>query len=134
MTPDLQMSVLCDDVRQEQNGKFILVGLFDVVGMAEVPGVFPRICVVNRWCSGQGEFQETTRIVVAEDGQPVVETKAIPVRLQNPEATATNIAWLMNVRFTRAGVHWVEILLDGDMKLRYPLRVNRIQSGRTAPA
>ena len=25
--PDLQFSVLCDDVRREENGKFILIGL-----------------------------------------------------------------------------------------------------------
>ena len=28
LTPDLQASLLCDDVRQERNGKFILIGIF----------------------------------------------------------------------------------------------------------
>jgi len=29
MLPDLQSSLICDDVRQERNGKFMLIGLFD---------------------------------------------------------------------------------------------------------
>ena len=28
MIPDLQASLLCDDVRQENNGKFMLIGIF----------------------------------------------------------------------------------------------------------
>ena len=32
LTPDLQSSLICDDVRQERNGKFILIGLFDMIG------------------------------------------------------------------------------------------------------
>ena len=32
MIPDLQSSLLCDDVRQERTGKFILIGLFDSLG------------------------------------------------------------------------------------------------------
>ena len=32
MIPDLQTSLICDDVRQERNGKFILIGIFDVIG------------------------------------------------------------------------------------------------------
>ena len=53
MMPDLQMSVLCDDVRQERSGKFILIGLFAVIGLPAFPALFPRICIVNRWCCGQ---------------------------------------------------------------------------------
>jgi len=38
---DLQFSVLCDDVRREDNGKLILIGLFEVIGGAEYPLVYP---------------------------------------------------------------------------------------------
>ena len=48
MIPDLQMSVLCDDVRQERSGKFILIGLFDVIGMPQFPALFARVRIVNR--------------------------------------------------------------------------------------
>jgi hypothetical protein len=37
MLPDLQSTLLCDDVRQERTGKFILIGLFDSLGSPTVP-------------------------------------------------------------------------------------------------
>ena len=50
MIPDLQTSLLCDDVRQERNGKFILIGIFDGLFLTQIPGPFARVCLVNRWC------------------------------------------------------------------------------------
>ena len=53
MIPDLQSTLLCDDVRQERTGKFILIGLFDSLGIARVEistpgwqadGVWHRTC------------------------------------------------------------------------------------------
>lgn len=139
MIPDLQMSVLCDDVRQERSGKFILIGLFDVIGMPQFPALFPRVCIVNRWCSGQGVFKEKTRIVGPDNGIVIAEGQGIPVQLQNAEATVTNVEFFMNLKFDKDGVYWIEVLLDDDLKLRYPLRVNRVQQpplpqGGTMPA
>ena len=48
MIPDLQASVLCDDVRQERNGKFMLIGIFDGLVQAVNQPVCPRICLMNR--------------------------------------------------------------------------------------
>lgn len=125
MMPDLQMSVLCDDVRQERTGKFILIGLFDVIGLPVFPALFPRMCVVTRWCSGQGTFHERVRLV-GPDGAAVVEGQKIPIPLNDPEATATNVQFFINVKFEAAGTYWIEVLLEEDIKLRYPLRVNLV--------
>ncbi len=125
--PDLQSCVLCDDVRQEKNGKFILIGLFDTIGAAQFPQTHPRMCVVTRWCSGEGEFRQHSRILAPDQRTVVVEGQQIPVRLASPEATATNVEFFINVVFREPGTHWVEILLDGDLKLRFPLRVIPVQ-------
>lgn len=127
MIPDLQSSILCDDVRQERNGKFILIGLFDAIGAPGFPLVYPRLFMVTRWCGGDGEFNQRTRILKPDQTNVLVEGKDIPVRLPNPEATATNVEAFMNVSFTEEGTYWIEILLDGDLKIRYPLRVAKIQ-------
>jgi hypothetical protein len=133
MTPDLQMSVLCDDVRQERSGKFILIGLFDVIGMPQFPALFQRVCIVNRWCSGQGQFIEKTRIIGPDNGVVVAEGQEIKVQLPDPEATVTNVQFFMNLKFDKEGVYWIEILIDGDLKLRYPLRVNRVTVNPVPP-
>ena len=133
MIPDLQSSLMCDDVRQERNGKFILIGLFDAIGAHQFPLVFPRICMVTRWCSGEGEFNQRTRILKPDQNSTLVEGQSIPVRLPNTEATATNVEVYMNVEFHEAGTHWVEILIDGDLKIRYPLRVSVAKPGSPPP-
>ncbi len=121
--PDLQSAILCDDVRQERNGKFILIGLFDAIVVPALPVRYPRLFLVTRWCSGQGEFTQRSRVLRPDGTSVQVEGQRIPVRLPNPEATATNVEVFLNVEFTQAGTHWVEVLLDGDLKIRYPLRV-----------
>ena len=67
MIPDLQISLLCDDVKREKNGKFILIGLFDNITVAKLPAKIARMCVLNRWCAGDGVFKQRTRIF-APDG------------------------------------------------------------------
>ncbi len=126
MLPDLQACLLCDDVRQERNGKFILIGLFDVVGSATFPFVYPRMFVVTRWCSGEGAFHQRTRILAPDQTTVVMEGQPIPFHLPNPQATATNVEVFVNKMIQTEGPHWVEVLLDGDLKIRFPLLVQRI--------
>jgi len=122
--PDLQSAILCDDVRQERNGKFMLIGLFDAIVIPQLPVRYPRLFMVTRWCSGEGEFLQRSRILKPDMNSTLVEGQKIPVRLPNPEATATNVEVFLNVEFQNEGTHWVEILLDDDLKIRYPLRVS----------
>jgi len=126
MTPDLQSSLLCDDVRQERNGKFILIGLFDALGVPVFPAVIQRICIVNRWCSGEGGFTQKTRILKPDGHSILIEGKDAPVTLQDNEATATCVEFFMNVQFETEGTYWIEILLNGDLKIRYPLRAKKV--------
>lgn len=127
MIPDLQASVLCDDVRQERNGKFILVGLFDVIGLRQFPATFQKLCVVNRWCCGNGTFRQRSRLL-ANDGKTVlVEGKTVTIKLPNEHATATSVEIFVNTRFEESGTYWVEVLLEGDLRLRYPLRVTEVK-------
>lgn len=129
MIPDLQSSLLCDDVRQEKNGKFILIGLFDILGVASFPAVFRKICVVNRWCYGLGHFMQRSRIMDINGTDVVAEGKPIAVNLKDDMAVATNVEIFMNVRFKQAGCYWIEVLIDGDLKLRYPLKAMAIKPG-----
>lgn len=125
MMPDLQASLLCDDVRQERNGKFILIGIFDALTVPAFPAMFGRVCIMNRWCCGEGEFAQRSRIT-KPDGKVLVEGKDVKMRLPDGNATATSVEFFMNVRFEEEGVYWVEILLENDLKLRYPLKAARV--------
>lgn len=125
--PDLQSSLLCDDVRQERNGKFILIGLFDAVASPNFPLRYPRLCTVNRWCSGEGEFMQTTKVLKPDRQSVLLQGKTIPVRLKDEFATATNVELFLNVEFDQPGTYWIEIYLEDRLRLSYPLRVAQVQ-------
>jgi len=123
MIPDLQSSLLCDDVRQERNGKFMLIGLFEGLVVNQLPGMFPKICVVNRWCSGQGDFTQRTRIVSDDGRNRVCEGQPIPIKLESDLQTSTSVEVFMHLQFQSEGNYWVEVLLNDQLKIRYPLAV-----------
>ncbi len=129
MAPDLQASLLCDDVRQERNGKFILIGIFEGLLVPSFPAVFHRLCLVNRWCSGEGEFHQLSRIVSTDGKTTLAEGRPVPVRLADVTKVATSVEYFVNVRIPEAGDYWVEILLDQQLRLRYPLHVRKHNEG-----
>ncbi len=134
MMPDLQASLLCDDVRQERNGKFILIGLFDGLSLPSLPFVMPRLCLVNRWCCGRGAFEQHSRIVRPDGQGAVAEGKVIPLSLPEEGRLATSVEYFVNVRFVDEGIHWVEVLLGRQLKLRYPLHVRLVRRESAPPA
>lgn len=125
--PDLQSSLLCDDVRQERNGKFMLIGLFDAIGVSRYPTTFQRLCMVNRWCCGLGEFAQQSRILKPDGVTVLVSGKTIPVKLQDSEANATCVEMFLNVKLEAPGTYWVEVLLDNELRLRYPLKAAQVK-------
>lgn len=127
MLPDLQSSVLCDDVRQERNGKFILIGLFDGLGVPTYPATFQKLCLVNRWCCGQGEFTQASRIVGADGSTVISQGQQVAIRLPHAMATATSVEVFLNVKFATTGTYWVEVILNGDLRLRYPLQARQVK-------
>lgn len=126
MIPDLQSSLVCDDVRKEANGKFMLIGLLDSVQALRFPLRIPKLCFVNRWCSGDGDFVQTLRIMKPDQETVLLSGRPAPVRLRSAEKTATNVEIFMNATFDAAGTYWVEVLLDDALKLRYPLQVRQL--------
>lgn len=120
--PDLQSSLLCEDVRQESNGNFILLGVLSFVRVPQVPITAFRICVFNRWAAGVGSFTETVRLL-APDGTAVLRQSQVKFQLQDIAHNSTNVSVFSQVEFTAQGIYTVEVLVDDVTKLRYPLPV-----------
>ena len=127
MLPDLQSSLLCDDVRQERNGKFILIGLFDGLGVPKYPAAFQKLCLVNRWCCGQGEFTQESRIIGTDGVTVLMQGKKVAIRLPHNMATATSVEIFLNVKLETPGTYWVEVMLEGNMRIRYPLQAREVK-------
>ncbi|HUE36536.1 MAG TPA: hypothetical protein VMO20_04035 [Candidatus Acidoferrum sp.] len=120
--PDLQCSLLCEEVRQEVTGSFFLIGVFNFLRLPQLPVVFGRLCIFNRWTAGIGKFHETVRLI-APDQTTVLRKAEMKFELQEASATSTNAMFFGNVEFKVAGMYFIEVLVDDVMKLRYPVPV-----------
>jgi hypothetical protein len=126
MIPDLQASFACEDIRVEASGAHTIIGIVNFIGAPALPIQVLKMCVWTRWSSGIGEFQQETR-VVAPDEETIIATAITQFRLENENSHTTNVNIFGGLQFKEEGAHHVEILLDGEMKLHFPLRVIRLQ-------
>lgn len=119
--PNLQFSVLCDDVKREDNGKFMFIGIFEAINARKFPATHPSLFVVNRWCKGEGRFTQKIRIVNPKDRTTVFQTDDQPFELKDIDSHHTLISKVNNMTFQTPGKYWVEIMLDDDLVLNYPI-------------
>ncbi len=120
--PDLQCSLLCEEVRQEMNGNLFIIGVLTLLRVPQIPIVAGRICIINRWVAGLGQFTESVRLI-APDQTTVISKGENKFELRDPAMSATNVMVFGNVKFETAGTYYVEVLVDDVMKLRYPVPV-----------
>jgi len=133
--PDLQCSLLCDDIRQEANGNFILVGVINFLRVPQLPVTALKLSLFNRWTAGVGQFMESVRLI-APDQTTVMRKSELKFELKDAAMQSTNITVYGQVEFKQAGTYFVEVLVDDVMKLRYPipLMVTPPNQNPSAPA
>jgi len=127
MNPTLQFSILCDDVRREDNGKFMFLGLFETIGGAKFPIKHPRFYVSNRWCKGAGTFIERIRIFQEEAGKTLIESKPTTFELKGMQHYHTTINRFNGVSFPSPGKYLVEVLLNDDLMISYPIMLRLVK-------
>ncbi|MGO8836396.1 MAG: DUF6941 family protein [Limisphaerales bacterium] len=118
--PDLQASLLCEEVRQEANGNFFIIGVINFLRVPQLPITAGRLCVFNRWTAGIGQFTETVRLI-APDQTTVMRKGEMKFELRDPGLHSTNVTLFAQVEFKAAGTYFIEVLVDDVMKLRYPV-------------
>ncbi len=120
--PDLQCSLLCEEIRQEANGNFFLIGVINFIRVPQLPVMALKLSVFNRWTAGVGQFVETSRLI-APDQTTALRKAEVRFGLKDPGLHATNVTVFAQVEFKTAGTYYVEVLVDDVMKLRYPVPV-----------
>lgn len=125
--PDLQFSVLCDDVRREENGKFMLIGLFEAINARKFPATHATMYVANRWCKGEGTFAQKIRIMNTKDESMVFQTDDQVFELADIDRHHTLISRFNNLVFPDPGKYWVEVLLDKELVLNYPIMLKEVK-------
>lgn|SRR5664279_4693836 len=120
--PDLQCSLLCEEIRQEITGNFILIGVINFIRVPQLPVMALKLSLFNRWTAGVGQFTETVRFI-APDQTTVLRKGEVKFVLQDAALHATNFTIFSQVEFKVAGTYYIEVLVDDVMKLRYPVQV-----------
>jgi hypothetical protein len=120
--PDLQCSLLCEEIRQEVTGNFFLIGVINFLRVPQLPVVALKLSLFNRWTAGVGQFTETVRLI-GPDQTSVLRKGEVKFALQDAALHATNVTVFTQVEFKVAGAYYVEVLVDDVMKLRYAVPV-----------
>jgi hypothetical protein len=130
ISPDLQSSVLCEDVRCEFNGMQTLVGVLNIIPTPKLPVNCMRLCIWTRWCSGSGKFRQRSKIIGPDDTQIIAQAE-VEFLLKEMEGHATNVHYFGGVQFQQFGLHHIEIYLDDELRLRFPLPVVEVKQPGT---
>jgi len=124
--PDLQAAVFCEDVRTETSSQQTLIGVFGVIPAHVLPFGFFKLCLWTRWCGGTGQFTEKSLILGCDDEQPIAQSE-LQFSLPGLDSYVTNVHILGGVQFQQYGIYHVEIRLDNELKMRFPLPVVRVE-------
>lgn len=124
--PDLQCALICEDVRQEANGNFIIIGVINFIRVPQLPVTAGKLCFFTRWTAGLGQFVESVRLI-APDQTTILRKSEVKFALEDAALHATNVTVFGQVQFELPGTYFVEILVDEVMKLRFPLSVAVVQ-------
>jgi hypothetical protein len=125
--PNLQFSVVCDDVRREDNGKFMLLGIFEAINAKEFPARHHTLFVANRWCKGEGSFTQKIHMIDAGSKKIVFQTEEQPFQLADIDMHHTIISRFNNLLFENPGKYWIEVFLNNELILNYPIMLKQAE-------
>ena len=141
---DLQIASLCDFAAEYQ-GKMVVSGAFDALAAKATPIVHPQCSLAMRFCFTPEDAgdHELTITIIDEDGKAINDK--MPIKGAMPVQVPDNVAFVsrhlivgfQGLQFPRPGVYSVDILVDGELIQRLPLRIIQVdekQQGGQQPA
>ena len=127
--PTCKARFICEDVRCEVNGMQTLVGVLSVI---PAPGItdqlFPAVhldALVQRL---RQSFAKNLASSAWTNSRSVAQAE-VEFVLKEMEGHATNVHYFGGVQFQQYGMHHVEIYLENELRLRFPLPVIQVQRG-----
>ncbi|OGW77191.1 MAG: hypothetical protein A3C51_04420, partial [Omnitrophica bacterium RIFCSPHIGHO2_02_FULL_46_20] len=114
--------------RREDNGKFMLLGIFEAINAKEFPARHHTLFVANRWCKGEGSFTQKIRIINTKDKAVVFQTEEQPFQLSDIDTHHTIISRFNNLLFPDPGKYWVEVFLNNELILNYPIMLREMEN------
>ena len=125
--PSLQFSIPCLGVTEDE-GPPSFNRIFYELPFPEFPFTFPGpgFFICNGWCNGEGEFNQKMKLI-KPDKSVLVETGDQPFKLAEVETPFMAINLFQQIVFEVEGTYWIQIFLDDELALEYPLVVRKAE-------
>ena len=122
--------LVCDDFRREDNGKFIIVGLYlPDMGVPQIPFVLPTLTFFCNFESDRpGNFRTSVRLRHEESGRSIAEAMAM-LPVIDPTQPIICPVKFGNVQFNSPGLHSFSMEIDGQQPLVTTFNVQLIIPG-----
>ncbi|MCL5036734.1 MAG: hypothetical protein M1269_06390 [Chloroflexi bacterium] len=125
--PSLQFSIPCLGVTEDE-GPPSFNRIFYELPFPEFPFTFPGpgFFICNGWCNGEGEFVQGMKLL-KPDKSVLVETGPQPFKLTETETPFMAINLFQQIVFEKPGTYYIQILLNDELTLEYPLSVRKAE-------
>ncbi|HEY3997684.1 MAG TPA: hypothetical protein VGO93_02385 [Candidatus Xenobia bacterium] len=140
--PALQFSIPCLEVNEEK-GPPSFNYIFYELPFPQFPFKFPDnagFFIANGWCNGLGEYKQRMRIYGPRpqgqsllDEAPLVDTGEQPFSLKERETPFMAINFIQGMEFKAPGTYRIQVLLNDEVALEYPMVVRQAQGQGQGP-
>jgi hypothetical protein len=133
---DIQIATLCD-FAADYNGKLVVSGTFDTLAARALPVVHPSCALAMRFCFTQEDVgrHKLSITIINEDGEaldpanmPIEPEFDVKMPKDVPFNTRNMVMNLQGLRFNEGGIYSIDIGYDGELMMRLPLRVVKVNA------
>ena len=129
--PYLQYSVPSLEVFIDERGWLPSFNrIFYELPFPEFPFKFPGkgFFVANGWSNGEGTFTQKIKILGPDHQTVIVDSGSKTFELKNADIAFVGVNFLQEVQFEKPGIYWIQVLLNEELLLEYPMTV-RLREG-----
>lgn len=138
---DIQIATLCD-FAADYNGKLVISGTFDSLAARALPVVHPSCALAMRFCFTHEDIgkHKLSINIINEDGEsldpknmPIEPDFEVKLPPNAPYLTRNIVMNLQGLRFPQDGIYSIDIGCDGEIMMRLPLRVVKVNPEAGGP-
>lgn len=121
-----RFSVMCDELRQENNGKFLIFGMYTPdMSVPQLPFLVPVLTFVN-WLQVDrpGNWQFNARLVHLESGAVLAQAMGgFQILAVNPGSPGLLPIRLQNVQFSQAGAYTLSLQIQNEQEIQHHFQI-----------
>jgi hypothetical protein len=126
MQPTVKAALLCDYALTSDDGKLSVIGIFGNINFPTLPNAYPRFFVVIVISLDAGVHPVRLGIVDPMGQQMLPEPPNVEVNVELAGADTNLVIDFNNLPFQRAGIHQVQLFLDGRLIHSVPLSIQSV--------